>query len=220
LRELASSQLRLAFWKKLSRNASIAFRLKPWRWYESQCSMRCRTILIFGLSLVWLVPDWRPVRAQDSQPSEYQIKAAFIYNFAKFVEWPAKSLPSDDSPLVIGILGENPFHDDLSRVVTGKKVDEHPLVIKPVRTALEATNCHTLFISASEKPRLSQILKALRGASVLTVSEMDGFTEAGGMINFVREGTKVRFRINNEAASRVGLKISSKLLMLAIRPAS
>jgi hypothetical protein len=180
--------------------------------------MRCPAILIFGLSLGWLLLAGSPTRGQDAQPSEYQIKAAFIYNFAKFVQWPAKSLPPDDSPLVIGILGENPFHDDLNHIVSGKKVDEHPLVIKPVRTALEATNCHTLFISASEKPRLPQILKELKGASVLTVSEMDGFIEAGGMISFVREGTKVRFRINNEAAIKEGLKVSSKLLMLALRP--
>jgi hypothetical protein len=182
--------------------------------------MRCRAILFFSSSLIWLLLARGAARAQEAQPSEYQLKAAFIYNFAKFVQWPEKALPPDDSPLVIGILGENPFHDDLSRVVSGKKVDEHPLIIRPVRVAAEATNCHTLFISASQKPRLTQILKDLRGASVLTVSEMDGFTEAGGMINFVREGTKVRFRINNEAAAKVGLKVSSKLLMLAARPAS
>jgi len=180
--------------------------------------MRARAIAIIGLPLLWLLLAGADSLAQDAQPSEYQIKAAYIYNFAKFIQWPSTVLPSDDSPLVIGILGDNPFHSDLERVVSGKKVDEHPLVIKEVRSSAEATNCHTLFISTSAKARVPQILKDLKGSSVLTVSDIDGFSEAGGMIGFVREGTKIRFRINNTAASGAGLKISSKLLMLASRP--
>jgi hypothetical protein len=159
----------------------------------------------------------RKASAQDSQPTEYQIKAAFIYNFAKFVEWPRVAFPETNSPLVIGIVGEDPFHGVLEKTVRGKVVDDHPLVVKAFQARTEATNCHILFIGASEKERLPQVLKEVNGNSVLTVSEMEGFNEAGGMIVFVLEGTKIRFKINNAAATSARLRISSKLLSLALR---
>ena len=155
---------------------------------------------------------------QNSQPTEYQIKAAFLFNFAKFVEWPPKAIAGGSTPLVIGILGENPFHDDLARIIGNKTVDEHPLVIREYRSVSETTNCHMLFISNSEKARLPEILAHLKGSSVLSVGEMDQFTESGGAINFVMVGAKIRFQINNEAATSAGLKVSSKLLALALRP--
>jgi uncharacterized protein DUF4154 len=178
--------------------------------------MRSRATLFLGLNLLVFLSGYG--RAQNSQPTEYQIKAAFIFNFARFIEWPPKAFSRTTSPLVIGILGENPFHNDLQRTIGGKTVDDHPLVINELSSPAEATNCHILFISTSEKPRLPQILNVLKGASVLTVGEMDRFTENGGMINFVQEGTKIRFQINNGAATSAGLKISSKLLSLALRP--
>jgi hypothetical protein len=181
--------------------------------------MRFRAIPTLGLSLVWLlaVGDGR---AQESQPTEYQIKAAFLFNFAKFVEWPPTAFAEATSPMVLGILGENPFGDDLERIIRGKTVNNRPLVVRTdFHSPGEATNCHILFISTSEKQRLPEILKGLRGASVLTVGETDRFTETGGMINFVVEGSKIRFQINDAAAKGAGLKISSKLLSLALRPA-
>jgi hypothetical protein len=155
--------------------------------------------------------------AQDSQPSEYQIKAAFIFNFAKFVEWPRTTLPNANSPMIIGILGDNPFRDDLEKTIKNKTVDGHPLLIKQFQSAVDATNSHILFICDSEKTQMPEILKILQGSNVLTVGEMDRFNEKGGMINFVLEGSKLRFKINNDAATRAGLKISSKLLSLASR---
>ena|ERR1700722_2882780 len=180
--------------------------------------MRSRktSILILGLACLLMLDG--NGRTQNSPPSEYQIKAAFIFNFARFVEWPSSAMGDAKSPMIIGVLGENPFHDVLEKTLRGKDIDYHPLVVKEFRSASEATNCHLLFISTSEKARLPQILKGLKGSSVLTVGEMDHFTESGGMINFVIEGTKVRFQINNEAATSAGLKISSKLLALAVRP--
>jgi hypothetical protein len=179
--------------------------------------MLSRATSYLGLGLIWLLLAGGGGRAQDARPTEYQIKAAFLFNFAKFVNWPPGVFAQPTSPIVIGILGENPFHDDLARTVRDKTVDDHPLVIKEFRSADQATNCHILFISTSEKNRLPEILKVLNGTSVLTVGEMERFTEAGGMINFVLEGTKIRFQINNDAATRAGLKISSKLLSLAMR---
>jgi hypothetical protein len=157
-------------------------------------------------------------RGQESQPTEYQIKAAFLFNFAKFVQWPPGAFADATSPIVIGVLGENPFHEDLARTIRNKAVDDRPLLVKELRSPTEARKCHILFISASEKKRLPKILKGLKGASVLTVSEMDHFTENGGMINFVLKGTKIRFQINHEEATQAGLKISSKLMSLAVLP--
>jgi hypothetical protein len=179
--------------------------------------MRFRAARLFVLSLVLLRGGSLVDAQEESQPTEYQIKAAFIFNFAKFVEWPAAAFSKASSPIVVGVLGENPFHDALEKTIRNKTVDEHPVVIREFRAATDATNCHILFISSSEKGRLPQILKQLNGRSVLTVGEMAGFTETGGMINFVLEGTKIRFQINNDAANGAGLKISSKLLNLSVR---
>jgi len=168
--------------------------------------------------LIWLLLMGGDGRAQESPPTEYQIKAAFLFNFAKFVQWPQAAFTGAASPIVVGVLGENPFHDDLARTIRNKSIDEHPLVIKEFRSPTEATNCHILFISTSEKNRLPEILKGLKGTSVLTVGEMEHFTESGGMINFVLKGKKIRFQINNDEAARAGLKISSKLMSLALPP--
>lgn len=180
--------------------------------------MRFGAISLLALGLLMLPLTGGDGRAQEAQPSEYQIKAAFLFNFAKFVEWPPQAFPEATSPLVIGILGDNPFHDDLARTIRNKTIDDHPLLIREFQSPVQATNCHLLFISTSEKKRLPEILQTLRGASVLTVGETDGFTESGGMINFVLKGTKIRFQINKNAATSAGLKISSKLLNLAWQP--
>ena len=182
----------------------------------TQPFMRLRAKPILGLSLVWLLAVGGG-RAQESPPTEYQLKAAFLLNFAKFVEWPSAAFADSTSPIVLGILGENPFGDVLERTIRDKTINNRTLVVKGFRSSAEATNCHILFISTSEKARLPEILAGLRGASMLTVGETDRFTESGGMINFVRQGNKIRFQINEVAAKGVGLKISSKLLSLAAR---
>jgi hypothetical protein len=180
--------------------------------------MRFRATLFLCLSLA-LLPAVDG-SAQEQPPLEYQVKAAFLFNFAKFVEWPPAAFADAKSPIVIGILGDNPFGEDLAKTVRDKTVNNRPITIKKeFRSLADATNCHILFISTSEKQRLPEIFKGLREASVLTVGETDGFTEAGGMINFVAEGKKIRFQIKDATAKGAGLKISSKLLSLASRPA-
>lgn len=154
--------------------------------------------------------------AQTAQPSEYQLKAAFLYHFAQLVNWPSDAFVESGSPMVIAVLGENPFGKQLEEAVQGKSINGHPLTVKAVQTIAELTNgCHVLFIATSEKKRLSEILATVRGKSMLTVGETEEFTETGGMINFIMEGTKIRFQINDSAAKKAGLKISSKLLSLA-----
>jgi len=184
----------------------------------AQRFMRSRAISILGLSLIWLLLAGGDGRAQESPPTEYQLKAAFLFNFAKFVEWPPAAFAEATSPIVLGILGENPFGDALERTIRDKTINNRRLEIKPFPSSAAATNCHILFISTSEKARLPEILAGLRGASVLTVGETDRFTETGGMINLFRQGNKIRFQINEVAAGSVGLKVSSKLLRLASRP--
>ena len=161
-------------------------------------------------------PGSRSVRAQEGQISEYKVKAAFLFNFTKFVDWPPESFTAADAPLVIGIFGQNPFGGDLDQIIQNKTVNNRPLKTKQLNSLAECANCNVLFLSATEKGRVKEVLEKLGDASVLTVSETDGFTEAGGMINFVREGNKFRFQINNEAAKKAKLKISSKMLALAL----
>jgi YfiR/HmsC-like len=163
--------------------------------------------LIFSLGLGGL--------AQNTGPSEYQIKAAFLYHFAEFVQWPPGTFDGPASPIVVGVLGKNVFGDNLEQTIRNKTINNHPFQFKEFHLVREATNCQILFISPSEEKRLPEILKGLSGTSVLTVSEIDHFTEAGGMINFIIEDDEVRFQINDEAAKKARLIISSKLLTLA-----
>lgn len=148
---------------------------------------------------------------------EYRLKAAFLWNFAKFIEWPPSAFTNETAPFIIGVLGTNPFGEELEQTVRGKQISTHPITVQLFRTAAEAKHCHILFVSTSENSRLAEIFKTLRDGPVLTVGEYDQFTQKGGMINFVREGNKIRFQINDAAAQAAGLKISSKLLSLAVR---
>ena len=148
-------------------------------------------------------------------PSEYQVKAAFLYNFVKFVEWPATAA-TQEGPIEICVLGKDPFGGALDRVVEGKTVNDRALVIRHIGDIAAARACQVLFVSTSEAGRVSEITQAVRGWNVLTVSEIDRFSERGGIINFLMEGQRVRFRINPKMAASAGLKISSKLLQLAV----
>ena len=164
--------------------------------------------------MVWVIAF--QCRAQNSPPMEYQIEAAYIYNFAKFVDWPAQAFASKNAPMVIGVLGDNVFGGSLERIINGREINGHQLQFEKFDSATEITNCQVLFISASEKSHLSKILGQLRGANILTVGETDNFIGDGGMIYlFIDEENKVRFQINNDAAKKAGLTISSKLLSLA-----
>ena len=152
----------------------------------------------------------------QEQHSEYEVKAAFLFNFAKFVEWPANAFATTNSPIVIGILGKNVFGENLQKTIRDRKVNNRSFQFRNFESAADATNCHILFISASEKDDYPNIVSTLRNASVLTVSEADGFLKAGGMINFLFEDNNIRFQISDEAAKKARLKISSKLLSLAV----
>ncbi len=146
---------------------------------------------------------------------EYQVKAAFLPNFARYVEWPAVAMPSAGSPLVIGIVGDDPFGGSLDAFLKGVVANGHPISLKHFRSSDSLTGCHLVFISASEGSHVAAILQGLSGASVLTVSDIDRFSLSGGMIELRMVGNRVRFDINRDAADEAHLKISSKLLAVA-----
>jgi hypothetical protein len=155
------------------------------------------------------------VAAQAESVAEYQVKAAFLFNFAKFVDWPESSFADARAPIVIGILGDSPFGDDFDRIVTGQLVKGRTIRISKYRFGDDFRSCHILFISESERARVPQILASLQGASVLTVSDIDGFAKDGGVMQFILEENRVRFAVNLNSATRAKLDINSKLLALA-----
>jgi hypothetical protein len=154
------------------------------------------------------------VPAQGS--GDYSIEAAFLSNFGKFVQWPQNSFVSQSAPIIIGVYGEDPFHDSLKDIVHSRTINSHPVIVQPVPFN-KLQYCQILFICPSEQKNLSAIIRKLNGACVLTVTENINPFQSGVMINFVRKGNHVRFEINDAAARRVGLKISSKLLSLATK---
>ncbi|HEX4004261.1 MAG TPA: YfiR family protein [Candidatus Acidoferrales bacterium] len=156
-----------------------------------------------------------PARAAQGNPSEYQLKAAFVYNFAKFVDWPPKTYSNPQSPFAICILGDDPFGSLIDDALQGKTVADHPVVIRREKDATAARHCQIVFVSASEKHRLPEILEALKGANILIVGDFDGFAARGGTIELTLQDSRVRFAINPTAADDAGLRISSKLLALA-----
>jgi hypothetical protein len=164
-------------------------------------------VLSFGL--------WAGLAAQPAS-KEDQLKAAFIYNFTKFIEWPADRFPAAETPLVIGVLGQNTVRDELQGIAKTHRFNGRPIEIKAVQTAEEAATVHLLFVGAGADHEATHILKGLQSQAVLTVGETDTFTAANGMITFLREGDKVRFAINMPAAERAGFHVSAHLRKLAL----
>ena len=155
-------------------------------------------------------------RAQDP-PREYDVKAAFLFNFAKFVAWPDDAFADAKTPLVIGIVGDDPFGAALEELTRGERVDGRPIVLKRLRLEGDTPKCHILFIAGAHGRRLAQLLGALKHAPVLTVGEAREFTELGGVIRFTKQDYRVGFDVNLDAATRGRLRISSKLLSVAGR---
>jgi hypothetical protein len=145
-------------------------------------------------------------------PSEYEVKAVFLFNFSQFVSWPPAAFGTADAPMIIAVLGTDPFGHELDAVVKGEHVGAHPLEVRRYHDVSEVKDCHILFIDRSEAAQLGEIVQALRGRSILTVSDIDDATRAGVMIDLVKQSERIRLRINVAAARAGGLTISSKLL--------
>lgn len=158
--------------------------------------------------------------AQSPRASEYQVKAVFLFNFVQFVDWPAPAAAADSQPLLIGILGSDPFGSFLDETVRGEHLGTRPIQLRRYRQIADIDDCNVLFISRSEAERVPEILSALKNRQVLTVSDGDAFANQGGMIQFVTDKSRIRLRINLEAAQAANVAISSKLLRVAevVRP--
>lgn len=147
---------------------------------------------------------------------EYAVKAAFLHKFGSFVEWPAAAFASPTSPFQLCIAGEDPFGAILDKAVSGQQIANRPIEVRRLKTVRPDSGCHIVYVAASEAQRLAQIIEALRGSSVLTVSDGRSPGVAGGIINFVIKDDRVRFDIDDEAAAQNRLAISSKLLSVAL----
>lgn len=181
---------------------------------RERCHVRRRPAAALLLAAILLAAPgmgW----AEATAP-EYDVKAAFLYNFTKFVDWPPSAFHDDRSSLLLCVLGDDPFGGSL-QTIAKEEVAGRKLTVLRSRLMSDPSGCQILFISRSEEERLPQILAAVQGTPVLTVGDTEGFLEKGGIINFILEGSKVRFEINQESAERAGIKISSKLLRLATR---
>ncbi len=164
-------------------------------------------LLIFGLNLA-------PVVAQPAV-AEYKLKAVFLFRFTEYVTWPSQAFERDNRPFVIGIYGNDPFDGFLEDTVRGETVKGHAVEVRRFKSLDEITSCNMLYLGTSAGGRVPVILARVKGRPILTVSDIPEFAQHGGMIRFVKNGNRVGFRINVEAAKQAGLSISAKLLQMA-----
>jgi YfiR/HmsC-like len=165
--------------------------------------------LMFGGNLAFGIG----ASAQQSKPEEYQVKAVYLYNFGRFIEWPTAA--SADELFTICVLGRDPFGAVLDTTLAGETINNRKLAAKRISSLRDAAGCRILFVSSSESGRTREILNAVEKSWVLTVSDMPNFTNYGGMIQFVLRDNKVRFEVNLGAAEKAGLSFSSQLLKVA-----
>lgn len=171
------------------------------------------TILLAGILAAGLSVHAQGLYTRNA--TEYEVKAAFLYNFAKFVTWPSVRNDVSDSSFVIGILGKDPFGNVIEQVMGNKTVLGKQIQIIRYQTINQLQYCHILFISDSEKGHIRSVLKSVSGQPILTVSDMDDFVETGGMIRLYVDNNKIRFEINVHVSEQAHLKLSSKMLHLA-----
>lgn len=181
------------------------------RWFNNP-------VLRHAVAYLVLLPVLAGILALGQAPGalEYQVKAAMLYNFTKFVEWPARALGEPASPVVVGIFGRDPFGVQLDEVVEGKTIYGHPIRVQRLHSLAELANCNIVFIAKSEDRRMPEVLQALGQSSVLTVGDSDASIKSGVVMSFAMKEGRVQFQVNTRAAQSAGLKVSSKLLKLAV----
>ena len=178
------------------------------RWWRGRCHLLVAAAL-------WAMTSITSLAAGSTTSAEYQVKAVYLFNFAQFVEWPEQAFPNRQAPLVIGVLGSDPFGSYLDELVRGEKIGDRAMVVRRCRTIEDAAKCQILFVERGVGADEELALARLLGQPVLTVGETELFNRRGGIVRFVRENGKIRVRINTEAAQASRLIISSKLLSLA-----
>jgi hypothetical protein len=196
---------------------TISLRLAPGSFLAVWMREVCKHSRNLAIATVLVLLSVSTVFAADASPlNEYELKAAFLFNFIKFTEWPADELGKPDEPFIIGVLGKDPFGAALDKIIEGEIVHNRKIVARRFpRMDEAAANSHVLFIGASEENNLSSILKLLDGQAVLTISEIANFAQRGGVIDLKKENNRIVFEINLLAAKRAGLSMNARLLKLA-----
>jgi hypothetical protein len=176
-----------------------------WLPLTSRLSRQALALMLFVASTV----------AQETAPSEYLVKAAFLINFPKYVDWAPEAFAETNSPIVIAVLGESEMTAELRKIIAGRIVNGREIVLKRLDSDDASGVCHVLFVPATEQKRLPNLLAKLKAGGVLTVGESDGFLDRGGIINLARRDQKIALEVNLIAADQARIKISSKLLNVA-----
>jgi hypothetical protein len=179
-----------------------------------QRSLRIR-LLTVGVLILASVRNGSPAPTPREAAPEYAVKAAYLYQFARYVTWPAEAFPSPESPVGICILGEDPFGNVMDRIVEGRRIMGRPIEVRRATLEEAAARCHVAFIGREERALLANWLGTLRTKPVLSVTESRGALSAGATINFVTEGSALRYDVNLEAAEESGLKIAAPMLVSA-----
>ena len=184
---------------------------------SGQVRKRCAARSTFPMAIfVALMSLIVPLLAEgQSEIDEYRLKAAFLFHFAQFVQWPAGALSNRDGDLVVCVFGKDPFHGELEAIVQGKSIDGRTLRIRQVAQIQESRGCHLLFVGKKESEHVPDLIAIVKNLPILTTGESEDFLRQGGIIRFCWEERKVRFEVNQEAAGKANLKISARLLLLA-----
>jgi len=156
------------------------------------------------------------ILAQSKPPLEYQIKAAFLFNFTRFIHWPATAYTANDAPFVIGIIGNDPFGTYLDDIVKGEEVDGHRIIVRRYRDVADVMDCQLLFVSSADPVRLKEILLPIVKQNILTVGDAERFIDAGGIVRFFKEQNRIKMEVKLAAAKSAQLEISAKLLKVAL----
>ena len=165
--------------------------------------------------VAWALLAIPVLHAQNPRPTDYEVKAAYLYNFGRFVEWPEKAVAIQGGPFTVCVLGQDPFGHSLDATLAGETIGGKTIVAKRISSAEESGSCQILFLGIMDDSRLNKIIADLDKKAVLTVSDTPQFVKRGGMIQFVREGKKIRFEVNLTATQHAGLRLSSDLLKVA-----
>jgi hypothetical protein len=173
-------------------------------------------LLCFFAGVILLLTGF--ISAQEkpaSNSTEYQLKAVFLYNFTRFIDWPENAFHSVDAPFVIGIVGDNPFGNYLQEVVNNDSVGLHPIIIKYFSKPEKVADCHLLFINSNDPEQIKSVLNITSGKSILTVNDTPNFSRWGGHVQFYNQQNRIKLQINASATKDAHLTVSSKLLNLA-----
>lgn len=181
---------------------------------RAKCRRTGRGLRLTIAAICWSLLAISSLYAQQ-KPTEYQVKAAYLYNFGRFVEWPAKVTPARNDPFTVCVFGQDPFGSTLDATLTGANIGGRNVVARRISSLPETANCQILFLSSAEDKQLNRIIETLDKQPVLTVSDIPQFSQRGGMIQFVLDENNVRFEVNLAAAQHAGLTLSSELLKVA-----